>query len=146
MTHPEIESSARHWINFLLAVCDRLDFRFKGVEPDPVRLMQSVAAGEMDFDALERQRDDWARSLKQSPGYFNPLVVEILPLRMAALMADIRAKHIRSGQTIMTEMKHVGEWIDFSFQTLGYDPAQYRDLWASYWNEWSLVKLTEEQA
>ncbi|WP_269585845.1 hypothetical protein [Roseibium sp. Sym1] len=146
MTHPEIDGSARHWISFLLAVCDRLEFRFKGVEPDPIGVLQEVVGGERSFEELERQRDDWARNLKQSPDYFNPLVVEILPLRMAALMADIRAKHIRSRQTIVTEMKHVGEWIDFSFQTLGYDPAQYKDLWSAYWNDWSLAAQMEERA
>jgi len=145
MTHPEIEGSARHWISFLLAVCDRLDFHFKGVEPDPVQLIRRVVSGETSFEELEIQRDSWAKSLKQSPGYFNPLAVEILPLRLAALMADFRAKHIRSRPTILTEMKHVCEWVDFSFQTLGYDPAQYEDLRETYWNGWSLAAQTEEQ-
>ncbi|MCK7612983.1 hypothetical protein [Roseibium sediminicola] len=146
MTNPEIEGSARHWISFLLAVCNRLDFRFKGVEPDPIGVLEGVVSGATSFEDLERQRDDWARTLKQSPDYFNPLVVEILPLRLAALMADIRAKHIRNRQTIATEMKHVGEWIDFSFLTLGYDPAQYKDLWATYWSDWEIAGQTEERA
>lgn len=145
MTHPDIEGSARHWITFLLAVCERLEFRFKGVEPDPIVILQGVVGGKTSFEELEHQRDVWARNLKQSPDYFNPLVVEILPLRLAALMADIRARHVRSRETIVTEMKHMGEWIDFSFQTLGYDPAQYNDLWSTYWNNWSLVAQAEER-
>lgn len=134
-----VDESALHWLTFFLAVCERLQVNFWNVEPEPVTLIREVVDGMRSLDDLDAQCDLWSEVLVHSGKYLDIGSADVMPLRVAILMASVRSKHGPKIEQTITDIGYMGEWFDVGLSRMGYEPGDYHDLWTAFKANWSFT-------